>query len=213
VPRPWRSRCRASITADILNKHYSSVSTDGAYVEPDVKPDDFLPHTPITEYTIFNLLDKLKPTATGPDGLPSWFLRLSAPVFAAPLADLINKSIIHSEVPTQWKSSVIKPIPKVTHPSSPADYRPISITSVLSRLTERIITSKYIYPALSSSPPELDFTNQFAFRPTGSTTAALISLFHIITGLLETQPLVRVIALDRVDRSQLIRLVLYGSLN
>jgi hypothetical protein len=126
----------------------------------------------------------------------SWFLRLSAPVFAASLADLINKSIIHFEVPTQWKSSVIKPIPKVTHPSSPADYRPISITSVLSRLTERIITSKYIYPALSSSPPELDFTNQFAFRPTGSTTAALISLFHIITGLLETQPLVRVIALD-----------------
>jgi len=146
--------------------------------------------------TVFYLLDKLKSTATEPDGLPSWFLRLSAPIFAAPLADLINKSIRHSKVPTQWKSSLIKPIPKVASPSSPSDYRPISITSVLSRFTERIITTRYIYPAILSPPPELDFTNQFAFRPTGSTTAALISLYQTITTMLETESYVRVIALD-----------------
>ena len=142
------------------------------------------------------MLDKLKPTATGPDELPSWFLRLSAPVIAEPLAQLINLSIKASQVPTQWKSSNIKPIPKITNPTSPSDYRPISITSVLSRLTERLIISQFIYPALLSPPQELTFSNQFAFRPTGSTTAALINLFHTIAAILDNDPYVRVIALD-----------------
>ena len=42
----------------------------------------------------------------------------------------------------------------------------------------------------------LDFSDQFAFRPTGSTTAALIALFHAISQLLNTNDYVRVIALD-----------------
>ena len=40
------------------------------------------------------------------------------------------------------------------------------------------------------------FQDQFAFRPTGSTTAALIYLLHTITELLQTQDRVHVIALD-----------------
>ena len=39
-------------------------------------------------------------------------------------------------------------------------------------------------------------TDQFAFRPTGSTDATLISILHHITDLLTTNPYVRVIALD-----------------
>jgi hypothetical protein len=67
-----------------------------------------------------------------------------------------------------------------------------------------IVVWKYIYPALhlpfrsnQADAPELDFSDQFAFRPTGSTTAAMISLFHIINGndLLATNLFVRVFAL------------------
>jgi len=32
--------------------------------------------------------DKLRPTAAGLDGIPAWFLRLAAPVFAAAIAQL-----------------------------------------------------------------------------------------------------------------------------
>src|SRR6218665_2007121 len=46
---------------------------------------------------------------------------------------------------TQWKTSIILPIPKVTQPASPADFRPISITSTLSRLLERLIVHTFIY--------------------------------------------------------------------
>ena len=38
--------------------------------------------------------------------------------------------------------------------------------------------------------------DQFAFRPTGSTTAALVNLFHIVTGMLETDDHVKCFLID-----------------
>ena len=58
---------------------------------------------------------------------------------------------------------------------------------------ERIVVIKFLYPALLVPPP-LDFHDQYAFRPTGSTTAALISLLHTVTDLLLSNPYVAVIA-------------------
>ena len=40
------------------------------------------------------------------------------------------------------------------------------------------------------------FSDQFAFRPSGSTTAALIYLFHQLTHLLQKYEYVHLIALD-----------------
>lgn len=45
-------------------------------------------------------------------------------------------------------------------------------------------------------PPTLTFVDQFAFRPTGSTTAAIISLLNKVTDLLQSNPYVIVISLD-----------------
>jgi len=133
-------------------------------------------------------LDTLRPTATGLDNLPAWFLRLAAPVIHGLLADVINVSLLTSSVPRQWKQVRIRPIPKVPTPQQPADYWPISVTPVLTRLTERIVVRRHIYPALSSPPPTLQFSNQFAFRPTGSTTAAIIFLLNTVIDLLSTEP-------------------------
>ena len=54
----------------------------------------------------------------------------------------------------------------------------------------------FIYPALLCPPPALCFTDQFAFRPTGSTTAAIISLLHTVTNLLASNQYVIVYCLD-----------------
>jgi len=45
-------------------------------------------------------------------------------------------------------------------------------------------------------PCNLTFSDQYVFRPTGSTTAALVQLFHTVTELLNDDPYVVVIALD-----------------
>jgi len=67
----------------------------------------------VTEWQVFNILDKLSSTATGLDQLPAWFLRLGAPVFYKPLTYLFNMSLSTSTVPHQWKLAAIQPVPKV----------------------------------------------------------------------------------------------------
>jgi len=145
---------------------------------------------------VFKTLDTLCPTATGLDNIPSWFLRIGEPVFAATLADILNLSLTSSLVPTQWNSASILPVPKVAAPLTPSDFRPISITSVISRVLERIVVKDYIYPSLCNPPHGLVFHDQFAFQPTGSTTAALVHLLHTVTTLLENNPFVVVLAID-----------------
>ena len=73
---------------------------------------------PTISYRIFKILDKLKPTSTGMDQLPAWFLRLGAPIFSKPLANLINLSLNTSMVPLQWKQARICPVPKISTPCS-----------------------------------------------------------------------------------------------
>lgn len=185
-----------NLTAQILNDHYAAVSTDQCYQPPQAKLSASQSPTHVTELQVFRMLDKLRPTATGLDSLPAWFLRLGAPVFCAPLAQLFNQSINSGVVPRQWKKAIITPIPKIQHPTQPNEYRPISITSALSRSLERRIVRAYIYPAILQPPAHLYFADQFAFRPTGSTVAALITLIHTVTTMLSDGPYVHVFSLD-----------------
>ena len=135
----------SDITAHSLNGRYAAISTDPAYVLtlPKASANPLRPVN-ISEYQVFQYLDHLKRTATGLDSILSWFLRLSAPVLAAPIAILINLSLATSSVPSQWKSSFILPVSKVSNSSATSDYRPISITPVLSTLTESIVVSTYV---------------------------------------------------------------------
>jgi len=165
-------------------------------VHQPAHPNDEYPFTEYRVFPLFQLLDNLRSTATGLDELPAWFLRLGAPILAKPITSLFNQSIICSTVPAQWKRAYIRPVNKIAVPKVPADFRPISITPVLSRMMEKMIVRTFIYPALLCPPPALCFTDQFAFRPTGSTTAAIISLLHTVTNLLASNQYVIVYCLD-----------------
>ena len=61
---------------------------------------------------------------------------------------------------------------------------------------ERVVVREFLYPSFLTPPPSLTFLDQYAFRPTGSTSAAVISLLHTITTLLQSNPFVIVISLD-----------------
>jgi len=83
----------------------------------------------------------------------------------------------------------IRPVPKTPMPHQATDYRPISITPVLTCLTERTVVQHYIYPALLSPPPMLQFVDQFPqLLPS--------SLFHSVINLLSSEPYIIVISLD-----------------
>jgi len=65
----------------------------------------------------------------------------------------------------------------------------------LSRVSSRA------YPAFFSSPTTLDFSDQFAFRLTGSTTR-YYQLLQLITNMLLSNPYVIVISLDFIKACQ-----------
>src|SRR5664279_916656 len=149
------------ITVESLNDHYAAISTDIGYTPPIRKwPSNPSEPRYISEYKVFQALDKLHHTSTGLDGLPAWFLRLGAPVFCTPVARLFNQSLASSTVPQQWKQACIHPIPKVNAPRQHAEFRPISITPVLTRIMERTVVQHFLYPALQSPPPHLSFSDQ-----------------------------------------------------
>ena len=69
-------------------------------------------------------------------------------------------------VPDQWKSSSITLVPKIASPLICQDFRPISVTPVLSRLFEKEFVRQTIYPVLVHPNHTHQFSDQFAFRPT-----------------------------------------------
>ena len=185
------------ITATILNDHYSAISTDTAYSKTSNKSSATPVFTNLGEFQIFYILDNLHHTAEGLDKLPAWFLRIAAPLFSKVVTYLFNSSLSQSHVPAQWKSAIIHPIPKTPNPSSPSDFRPISVVPILSRIIEKIIVRTHLYPILQDPLSAHRFADQFAFRPTGSTTATiLLILQHITTLLAENNPYVTLISLD-----------------
>ena len=187
------------ITAEVLNNHYRDISTNQNYLPTSSKltcqPDPAVAYS-IPPIIVLNFLTKLKSSAAGMDDLPHWFLRSMAPLIAEPLSRLFSASLALGYVPPQWKTSLINPIPKISKPLLPADFRPISLTPILSRVFEKIFVRQYLYPLMLSEKVSPLLRHQFAFRPSGSTTAAIIHLFQTVTDMLASHPFVHVIALD-----------------
>ena len=100
------------ITAESLNDHYSQISTDSNYIPPALKQTVSIPNNDsVTGWRVFKVLDTLRSTASGLDGLPTWFLRVGAPIFCSPETHLFNLSLSTSTVPRLWKQAWIRPVP------------------------------------------------------------------------------------------------------
>src|SRR3989442_3235214 len=187
-----------NISAEQLNLHYAKISTDINYEHSSLKSSVCCSDSCslISDYSVFKYLDSLKPTASGPDQIPYWFLKIAAPSLYIHLIYLYNLSLTLGIVPLQWKTATIKPIPKIPSPQTCSDFRPISLTPIVSRLLEKLVVRLSIYPLFSQPSTLPFFHDQFAFRPTGSTQSAIIAILHHITTLLQTSKYVRLIALD-----------------
>ena len=77
--------------------------------------------------------------ATGDDDLPPGLLKDCASEIASPLCFIINLSLQHAEIPSDWRHALISPIFKSRSVSNPNNYRPISILLTLSKILERCV--------------------------------------------------------------------------
>jgi hypothetical protein len=180
--------------SNAVNEFVASISYDSSYKK--------LPLEQIIESINYDVsveplemernLKRIKPTTAGPDGLPRWFFHECSVQLADILSYVISQSLNSGTVPQQWKISYVTPVEKTKNPVSLADFRPISVTSILSRLTEKLVVRNWLMPAI----PDYYIDDQFGFRPTGSTTCALVYLTHHVTELLETNSYVRCLCVD-----------------
>ena len=192
---------QSGLDAETLNMHYAAISTDDAYVKPCPRETCSLPpqsETWPSEYAVFRYLDALVRTSAGPDGLSYWALKLGAPYISAPISHLYQISIRRSLIPEQWRKAKIIPVAKVTQPTTCSDFRPISLTSILSRTLEKLIVRRFLYPAIARShqTSTQTFQDQYAYRPTGSTTSAIIAINQALSENLQREPYVHIIAYD-----------------
>lgn len=133
---------------NILNTTFCSVFTP--------EPGNELPsfpssnHSPMPEITfdasgIAKLIDALKLTSSaGIDGINSKILKNTKHATSVILSRIFQQSLSSGVVPQEWKVGKVIPVPKKGNPFSPNNYRPISLTSVCSKLMEHVIYSHIV---------------------------------------------------------------------
>jgi len=110
---------------------------------------------------ITRMLSMIKLSASGCDEIPAWLLRQCSYELADIVAYIINCLVISGKVPSYWRNALVTPVPKVSKPTVFSDFHPISVTPLISRLTERIIVQWWILPSV---PPDM-LRDQYAFKP------------------------------------------------
>ena len=99
--------------------------------------------------------------SVGPDNVHPRFLKELANELALHVFIILNKSLSEGELPHIWKSANVSGIFKSGDKAMACNYRPISITSVLCRVLEKIIRSSIMSFCTDN---ELFANCQFGFR-------------------------------------------------
>ena len=166
--------------AEILNKQFSSVfSIDSPSDFPNLKPWRKNLHIPdindiqISGDGVLKLLNNLNiHKAMGPDELHPRVLKQLAPTIAPILQLIFQKSIDSGQVPSDWKTANVCPIFKKGQKYDAANYRPVSLTCVCSKLLEHIVT-KHAESHLEKH--NILYDMQHGFRSKRSTETQLIA--------------------------------------
>ena len=107
------------------------------------------------------------------DGIPARLLKASFPFTAVSLTHVFNSVISTGIIPSDWKNARVTPIFKADSKVDPANYRPISVLSVIAKLFEKAIFNQ-VYKYLDENNLLSKF--QSGFRPLHSTLTALIDM-------------------------------------
>ena len=133
----------------------------------------------ITEQDVKDQLHALKISKPGgPDEISPKLIKTMGNSLVKPLTLLFNRTLTLGQVPSEWKMSNISAIFKKSGDiQNPTNYRPISITSCMGKMLEKIIF-KYLFNYLETNHIITNF--QSGFRPKDSTVNQLLEIYHTI---------------------------------
>ena len=143
---------------------------------------------------VLKLLLNLKPNkATGPDGIPGNLLRMVADEIADVYTLLFQASLDQGCLPSDWKRANVVPIFKKGDRGRVENYRPISLTSVTSKILEHIIHS-----SIMDHLEQHSLLNEFqhGFRQNRSCETQLITTVRDFTDCLNKKQQIDAVLLD-----------------
>ena len=208
-------------TADIINSTFHSVfidegdtpipDLDNVYDGPKLQDIDF------NVVDVYEILKKLKvESAPGPDGVHPKYLVETAENLANPLYKLYRNSLDTGIIPEDWRIAYVTPIYKKGCKNNPLNYRPVSLTSLICKVMEKIIIKAAINHLDRNN---LLSTQQHGFRSGRSCLTQLLEYFLEIHDYLDDDSAVGVDAIyldcrkafDTVPHKRLIKkLEAYG---
>ena len=143
--------------AEKFNKHFASINRSSKLSEQDktklknLKSREKTPSVPIstfqqtfTDSELKRAMKKLKNhKAPGPDHVHNEMLKLLDSNGRKAILFLINLTWRTGDIPKMWRNAILTPILKKGKPQDDFNsYRPISITSCLGKLAERMVNSR-----------------------------------------------------------------------
>ena len=183
----------SKMVSNIFNSFFTSVGPDLARAIPvsSVKPEVFLKgnysssffFNPTNEMEIFDIISNLKNGASaGADNFPIGLLKFCSKELMNILVDINNHSMCLGVFPDMMKIARIIPIHKAGDKTIVSNYRPISILSVFSKITEKIVHQRLVNYLDANT---ILHGNQFGFRQELSTEMALLQMIEEISKSLD----------------------------
>ena len=151
-----------------------------------------------------------KKGAAGPDDIPPTFLKALKANALTELLDIFNSSFNGADVPQTWRNATIIPLLKAGKPASRLDsFRPVSLTSCVVKVMERMIAERIYHMAESRGW----FSKiQAGFRKGRNCVDQILRLVQAIDDGFQAKPMKRSVmalldlskAYDRVWREKLL---------
>ena len=187
--------CESVGKADLLSDHFDSKESREAVDLPlTYHPSSSLTTFAFRSREVSRLMLHLDPYGgTDPLGMFPRFLRRTADVMAPRFSEVFRRLVRQGSFQACWKQANVTPIPKGPPFYSVANYRPISITSVLSKVFERLVSVHLgRFMKCSGVLP----TTQFANREGLGTCDAFLCVSHKLQSALESGQEVRFVQID-----------------
>ena len=195
--------------ADRLTEEDRSLLAELRQKEKSPRVNNSLFEEDFTMMELGQALGKLKlKKAPGLDKVHNEMLRELGPIGKEVLLRLINKTWKTSKVPKAWKTALITPLLKNGKPPGEAkSYRPISLTSCIGKLAERMVNSRlywYLESTNSLNPHQAGFrkgscTEDQLFKLTQNIQDGFQEAKHTVAVFVDLQQ-----AYDRVWRKGLL---------
>ena len=196
--------------SNALNDYFSSVFTRCNVESPQMEQPTgigSIENVAITEESIKNEIGRLKQfSAPGPDDVTNRILIELCTEIAKPLATLFTKSFDEGKIPDDWRLSNVTPVYKQKgSKSEPGNYRPVSLTSNVCKLMEKLV-NRALCTHLESGVLN---NTQHGFRKGRSCQTNLIEFFDKVTQWTDAGDSVDVLfldfrkAFDKVDHSRM----------